>query len=88
MSIELPLRASRANPRKPSDQVETDEVVFVVPLLVPYLFTTGPLTDPTTALVFKTPQRVPPIRAAAAIGAERVGSGSSRSSAPWSQASW
>lgn len=36
-------------------------------LLLPYLFTTGPYTKPTTALVFRTPQRVPPVRLAAAM---------------------
>ena len=36
------------------------------PVRLPYLFTTGPSARPTTGIVFKQPQRVPPIRALAA----------------------
>ncbi len=43
-----------------------EDVLFASGLLVPYFFTTGPATTPTTALLFKQPQRVPPIRALAA----------------------
>ena len=40
--------------------------VFATPPLLPYLFTTGSHTMPTTALLFEHPQRVPPIRRVAA----------------------
>jgi hypothetical protein len=40
--------------------------VFATPPLVPYFFTTGPGTTPTTGLLFVHPQRVPPIRPLAA----------------------
>jgi hypothetical protein len=43
----------------------SSEVYFAAPPLVPYLFTTGPATMPTTGLLFQRAQRVPPIRMAA-----------------------
>lgn len=42
------------------------EVIFPAAIVVPYLITTGPATTPTTALLFRTAQRVPPVRALAA----------------------
>ncbi|QKG24754.1 SIMPL domain-containing protein [Actinomadura verrucosospora] len=41
--------------------------VYAEPVVTPYLPTTGPLTRPTTLLLFTTPQRVPPLRWLAAI---------------------
>ncbi|MBO2460185.1 hypothetical protein [Actinomadura violacea] len=41
--------------------------VHAEPVVAPYLSTTGPLTRPTTLLLFTTPQRVPPLRLLAAI---------------------
>jgi hypothetical protein len=41
--------------------------VFARPLLVPYLFTTGPATAPTIGLLFTEPQRVPGLTLNAAL---------------------
>lgn len=40
--------------------------VFHQPIVLPYLFTTGPATVPTLLLLFADPQRVPPLRGTAA----------------------
>lgn len=43
--------------------IETEDGVIVPEgVVAPYLPTTSPMTDPTLMLLFKTPQRVPPIR--------------------------
>ncbi|MFP5308230.1 MAG: hypothetical protein ACLGIR_01460 [Actinomycetes bacterium] len=42
--------------------VLSDEVVFARRLRIPYLWTTGPATAPTIALLFAEPQRIPPLR--------------------------
>lgn len=51
----------------PSDFDDDTEVVFDPPLAIPYLFTTGPATKPTAVLLFRGPQRVPPVRLVTAI---------------------
>lgn len=45
---------------------DAGEEVFRDGIAIPYFFTTGPVTAPTTLLLFRTPQRVPPLRAVAA----------------------
>lgn len=51
----------------PQTVVRRTESVYAEPVSVPYLFTTGPNTRPTTLLLFTTPQRVPPLRLVTAI---------------------
>lgn len=51
----------------PQTVVQRTEDVYAEPVSVPYLFTTGPNTRPTTMLLFTTPQRVPPLRLVTAI---------------------
>jgi len=45
----------------------TDGVVLEEPLRIPYLFSTGPITRPTTVLLFRTRQTMPPLRTVVAI---------------------
>jgi hypothetical protein len=45
---------------------DAGEDVFRNGLATPYFFTTGPVTAPTTLLLFRAPQRVSPLRAVAA----------------------
>lgn len=53
-------------PNPVADRSERDEV-FVDAPNVPYLFTTGPMTAPTLALLFRTPQRTPVLTRTAAF---------------------
>jgi hypothetical protein len=46
---------------------DANKAVIASGVLIPYLFTTGPLTNPTTCLLFRSPQRVPPVALAGAI---------------------
>ncbi len=50
----------------PNLAADVEEDVFRDDLTIPYFFTTGPVTAPTTLLLFDTPQRVPPLRISAA----------------------
>lgn len=45
----------------------SEEDVYRDAVRIPYFFTTGPATAPTTLLLFEHPQRVPPLRAVAAL---------------------
>jgi hypothetical protein len=45
----------------PGDGLD-EEIVFETEPSIPYFFTTGPFTEPTTLLLFREPQRVPPLR--------------------------
>lgn len=51
--------------QKPSNWVGED--VFRNEIIIPYFFTTGPVTRPTMLLLFRRPQRVPALRAIAAV---------------------
>jgi len=44
-----------------------DEVFFRRPPVIPYFFTTGPATEPTTTLLFRTSRRVPPLKVSVAM---------------------
>jgi hypothetical protein len=48
-------------PRDGEDE-DPGEFFFEGGVRLPYFFTTGPVTAPTLALLFRTPQRVPPLR--------------------------
>ncbi|ADP81190.1 hypothetical protein [Pseudofrankia inefficax] len=66
----IPLRqiAVRDLSAAPSvDNTADREPVLARELRVPYLFTTGPVTKPNLQLMFDEPQRVPPVRLAAAF---------------------
>lgn len=56
----------------PNLAADVEEDVFRDDLAIPYFFTTGPVTTPTTLLLFATPQRVPPLRMSAEIGRAHV----------------
>lgn len=50
-----------------STAVEEPEPLFARPIRIPYLFTTGPATEPNLIVLFGEPKRVPPLRWSAAI---------------------
>ncbi|WP_232794382.1 MULTISPECIES: hypothetical protein [Pseudofrankia] len=51
----------------PMAGAQEPEPVLAHELIVPYLFTTGPMTRPNLLLMFTEPQRVPPLRLVTAL---------------------
>lgn len=58
----IPLAEAALLPELVEGEERTSDAFFVRGIEIPYLFTTGPITEPNIGLLFREPQRVPPVR--------------------------